>query len=168
MVTQKRNSVVSSKRHFWFGAPFCINNCELTGTWNGHYRCDINFGVNFIICNQKRCGTVYLGIALMFTISSLLVILGFIVRSHNEAIITTSVDYTDIAGCNVTNPANTCIVTMEIPQTMKAPVYMFYKLTNFYQVRKHEFFTSLTLHYLKKSGWKVSHYFVRCQDCTIS
>jgi len=69
----------------------------------------------------------------MFTISSLLVILGFIVRSHNEAIITTSVDYTDIAGCNVTNPANTCIVTMKIPQTMKAPVYMFYKLTNFYQ-----------------------------------
>jgi len=72
-------------------------------------------------------------ILLLFSISSLLVILGFMVRGHNESIATASVDYTNVAGCEVQNPPNECTVTMKVPQTLKAPIFIYYKLTNFYQ-----------------------------------
>jgi hypothetical protein len=70
-------------------------------------------------------------IATFFLIGVLFVILGGVIVKYSNDIVEVEQQYDNNAGCP--EGSSGCTLTINIVTTMKAPVYLYYKLTNFYQ-----------------------------------
>jgi len=70
-------------------------------------------------------------IATFFVIGVLFLILGGFIVKYSKDIIEVEVQYDSRSNC--LEGSSNCTLTIPIQDTMKAPVYVYYKLTNFYQ-----------------------------------
>lgn len=67
-------------------------------------------------------------ISTLFTIGILFIIIGIVLLQASDSVVETTVRYD-----NVCTLGQTCYITFEIPEKMESPVYLYYKLENFYQ-----------------------------------
>jgi hypothetical protein len=70
-------------------------------------------------------------IATFFVIGVLFLILGGFIVKYSKDVVEVEVPYDSLTGCPEGTSA--CTLTIDIQDTMIAPVYIYYKLTNFYQ-----------------------------------
>merc|ERR1711916_287322 len=78
-----------------------------------------------------------MGIPAFFVIGTVFLPLGIILLVSSNGVVEVSRDYTDACippvHANGTSGTQVCTVSLEVKEQMKAPVYVYYELTNYYQ-----------------------------------
>merc|ERR1711916_286849 len=78
-----------------------------------------------------------MGIPAFFVIGTVFLPLGIIRLVSSNGVVEVSRDYTDACippvHANGTSGTQVCTVSLEVKEDMKAPVYVYYELTNYYQ-----------------------------------
>eukprot|EP01099_Mayorella_cantabrigiensis_P002367 TRINITY_DN2040_c0_g1_i2.p1 TRINITY_DN2040_c0_g1~~TRINITY_DN2040_c0_g1_i2.p1 ORF type:complete len:350 (-),score=90.15 TRINITY_DN2040_c0_g1_i2:236-1213(-) len=96
-------------------------------------RKDLPFGTAFKQQRLPSCQPILtpkIVITTLFTIGILFIIIGIVLLHASDSVVETTVRYDNIDECAI---GKTCAIEFEIPEKMESPVYLYYKLENFYQ-----------------------------------